>query len=352
MRIAIVSPVMMPVPPIAYGGIQHIVDEVANGLARRGHEVTVFCAGGSTIAGENIVRVESSPYPTADCPERNRDWEKRQFLAVLEREKEFDAIHFHYEPAVFRFEENENLAETYRLFSVPVVFTFHNSTRISEHIDYYRRMSDLGRYTFVFISESQRKPLHFLPNTVVVYNGIPVEKFPLSEQKERYMLFLGRITPTKGILEAIETARQAEMPLIIAARIDSADRAFYEERVKLKIDGRLIRYVGEADFSQKVRYLQRAKCLLVPILWEEPFGLVMVEALACGTPVIAFRRGSVPEIVQDGVNGYIVDTVAEMADSVKRLNVLSPQMCRQSVERRFSTERMVDGYEKIFLSLG
>lgn len=351
MKIAIIAPVLVPVPPPKYGGIEQIVDEIAHGLGERGHAVTVFCSGGSTIAGKNIERVETSPYPTREHQEENRKWELEQIETVLKRQDEFDAIHFNYEPIVFRVERDGGKINLLDSFRKPVMCTFHNITTIPENIEYYRSAESLQRHTMVFVSESQRSHVPFFINSRVIYNAIPLERFPVEERKENYLFFLGRITPTKGILEAIEVAKKTNIPLIIAAKVDPVDLLFYEKEVKSRIDGTLIRYIGELGFEEKIEYLKKARCLLFPILWEEPFGLVMIEALACGTPVVAFRRGSVPEIVRDGSNGYAVNTLDEMADAVRLCDRISPHDCRESVER-FSVGRMVDEYEETLRQLG
>jgi len=348
MKIAIVSPVMNTVPPEKYGGIELIVAELAAGLAKRKHRVTVFCSGGSKIEGDGISRVETSPYPTRDRLEENRRWEIDQLLTVLSRQHEFDVIHFNYEPLALRFTFDGTELNLLDFFTTPVVLTFHNITNIPENEAYYRRTHSLYRHTLIFVSENHRRPVSFFPKTKVIYNALRIDDFPVCEDKENYLFFLGRITPVKGILEAIAVAKKTGIPLVIAAKVDSVDRDFYEKTVKPKIDGKLIKYVGEVDFAQKVDYLKKTRCLLFPILWEEPFGLVMAEALACGTPVVAFRRGSVPEIVKDGVNGYVVDTVDEMTEAVKKLDVISSSECRKSVEKRFYLDRMVNEYEELF----
>lgn len=351
MRIAIVSPVMGPIPPKKYGGIELIVDELVHGLAERGHKVTVFCSGESTISGHNIIRIETSPYPTREYPAENREWERTQLLEVLNHQHEFDVIHFNYEPAVFRFDIDGIVVNLLDFFTVPVALTFHNTTDIQANVEYYYSTASLHRHEMIFVSENQRRPVAFFPKTNVVYNALPIKNFPIESKKENYMLFLGRITPFKGILEAIAVAQKTNIPLIIVAKVDPVDKDFYEKEVKDKIDGELIRYVGEADFTGKTEYLKKAKCLLFPILWEEPFGLVMAEALACGTPVVAFRRGSVPEIIQDGINGFIVDNVDEMVRAVGKTETISAEKCRESVEGRFSVERMVNEYEAVFEKL-
>lgn len=350
MKIAIVAPLMVTVPPVKYGGIEQIVDELARGLADQRHEVTVFCSGESTIAGEHIRRIVNSPYPTGQHPQENHLYEIKQLDLVLKHEKDFDIIHFNYEPLVFCTEIKGVKNNLLDRFSVPLIFTFHNTTDIAEHLEYYRSTPSLYKHTMIFVSENQRSRLPFFTNSQVIYNGIALKNFPVVAQKEDYLMFLGRITPDKGILEAITVAEKTHKILLIAAKIDPVDRFFYEQEVKPKIDGRLIRYVGEVGSSEKIEWLKKAKCLLFPIKWEEPFGLVMVEALACGTPVIAFCRGSVPEIIRDGINGYIVKTTDEMIDKVGAIQKISPNNCRQSVER-FSIDKMVSEYESVFKKL-
>ena len=348
MKIAIIAPVMVPVPPQKYGGIERIVDHLAHGLAGRNHAVTVFCAGGSTISGERITRVETTPYPTGEHLQEHRAWEEKQLRMVLDRQKEFDLIHFNYEPIIFELRSTGKVTNLLEILTRPAVFTFHNSTDIPQHIEYYRSHPEIYRHTMVFISENQRSRVSFFPNVRVIYNATDVEKYSFKEKKENYLLFLGRIMLEKGILDAIAVAKETKIPLVIAAKIDQTDRAFYQREVEPLIDGTLIRFVGELNFSAKVEYLKKASCLLFPISWEEPFGLVMIEALACGTPVIAFRRGSVPEIIKDGVNGYIVDTVNAMAKAVLDVSKISPRACRESVESRFTIDRMVSEYENLF----
>jgi glycosyltransferase involved in cell wall biosynthesis len=351
MKIAIVSPLMVPVPPIKYGGIELIVDELARGLAQKGHEITVFCSGGSKIEHPRIRRVEISPYPTSKHIEENREWEIKQILAVLSRQKEFDLIHFNYEPIIFRLNIDSTTINLLDLFSVPVALTFHNTTDIPSNIKYYHSTPSLHRHTMIFVSENHRRPVAFFPNSKVIYNAIPVDKFEVELKKGNYLMFLGRITRCKGILEAIEVSQKTQIPLVIVAKIDPVDEEFYEKHVKDRIDGKLIRYVGEANFAKKMKYLKKAKCLLFPILWEEPFGLVMVEALACGTPVIAFNKGSVSEIIQNSVNGFIVKDVKEMATAVKKIEDISPEKCRESVEKKFAVKRMVNEYEVTFKNI-
>lgn len=348
MNIAIVAPLMVTVPPERYGGVEREAYELARGLAERGHHITIFCAGGSAVEGERIRRIESSPYPTRERIAENRQWEARQLLMVLSRQQEFDLINIHYEPIVLRRMVDDAPVQLLDFFSVPVVSVFHNITDVPEHIDYYRTAESLKHHTAVFISKRQQSFVPFFPYSRMIYNGIPVEDFPFETAKEDYLLFLGRITPVKGVLEAIAVAEKTELPLVIAAKVDPVDRLFYETRVKPRIDGARVRYIGEVDTAQKMDVLKKARCLLFPVLWEEPFGLAMVEALACGTPVIAFNRGSVPEIIRDGIDGFVAESLDEMAAAIGKLRTIASHRCRSGVEERFSSSRMVDGYEQLF----
>jgi glycosyltransferase involved in cell wall biosynthesis len=347
MKIAVVAPVMIPVPPLKYGGIERDVYELACGLAGRGHSVTVFCAQGSTIEGENIERAEC---PIAAAPGRpnNREGEVRQILDVLARQDEFDVINFHYEPKILSIPDGNGEINILDSFTTPVVCSFHNLTDIPENIEYYRSHPSLYRHTATFVSERQRSFVPFFPDSHVIYNGMPIEKFPFERDKENYLLFLGRITPGKGILEAIRAAELSDSPLVIIARIDPADREFYEKEVQPHIDGKKVAYIGEKDFAGKVEYLKRTKCVLFSSLWEESFGLVIVESLACGTPVIAFRKGAAPELIEDKVTGRIVETVEEMAEAVGSIGTIDPAICRASVEEKFHSKRMTDKFEALF----
>jgi len=192
MKIAVVAPVMVPVPPPKYGGIEAIIDELVRGLAERGHAITVFCSGGSAIGGKNIERVESSPYPTREHQDENRKWELAQIETVLDRQDEFDAIHFNYEPTIFRTERDGKEINLLDSFKKPAICTFHNITTIPENIAYYRSTPSLYRHKMIFVSENQRSHVPFFPNAKVIYNSIPLERFSVEEHKENYLFFLGR----------------------------------------------------------------------------------------------------------------------------------------------------------------
>lgn len=351
MKIAVVAPLMVAIPPPKYGGIEQIVTELVEGLSSHGHQISVYCAGQSTINNHNVTKIESSPFPTSTKLSENRHFEIKQLLTVLKRQNEYDLIHFHYEPMGLKMTIDQTEINLLDWFTTPVALTFHNTTNLTDKIAYYERAESIRRHTAIFISQNQKGRLPFYTNSTVIYNGISVEKFPLQTTKQEYLLFLGRITKVKGILEAIKVAKMVNIPLIIVAKIDPVDQQFFDDEVKDQIDGRLIQYAGEANFEQKIRYLASAKALLFPILWEEPFGLVMVEALACGTPVIAFPNGSVPEIIENDKNGYLVNDVTEMAAAVSKLNRIDSINCRRRVEENFTASLMVKRYESLFTEM-
>jgi glycosyltransferase involved in cell wall biosynthesis len=347
LKIAQVAPVMLTIPPQKYGGIERDTAELSIGLVGKGHSVTVFAAKGSSFNSEVKV-VESSPFPTSEDMSQNRKWEIHQILQVLSMQDQFDIINLHYEPLVLRAKIENREFNLVEYFRKPIVVTFHNQTYIPENINYYKSHQELWELPYIFISESQRKPLNFFSNTEVIFNGIPVEKFEHTDTPEDYLLFLGRITPQKGILEAIQVAKQTGRKLIIAARIDAADLKFYEDQIKPLIDGSRIIYVGEVGGDQKIKLLRNSYAMIFPALWNEPLGLVMLEAHASGTPVIAFNKGSVPEVIVDGVTGFIVDNIEKMVKAVEKIPSLDRRQCRKRAEELFTTQQMVDKYEHFF----
>ena len=351
MKIAIVSPVMIEVPPKKYGGIELMVTNLALGLADRGHKITIFCAGGSSLKHKNIKLVKSTPYPTYDRLNENRRWEAKEILEVLGKQDDFDLIHFFYEPKIFEFPVDGGMLNLLQFFRKPLVVTFSNTTAISENITYYQKnQKEFSQIAKIFISERQRSHLEFLNKAQVIYNGIEVEKYKFEKQKNGYLFFLGRISKDKGILEAIEVAKKTKHKLVIAARISPVDQEFYEQKVKPLIDGKEIKYIGEINFKNKVAWLAGAKALVFPIKWEEPFGLVVTEAFACGTPVLTTRFGSMPEIIKNGYNGFISENIGEMIKQVGELDEIKPANCRSSA-LEFSSQKMVADHEKLYLKM-
>src|SRR3990167_2822876 len=213
------------------------------------------------------------------------------------------------------------------------------------------KFKKLWQYDYVFISKNQKDPLKFFPNSTIIYNGIDVKRLPFKNEPGDYLLFLGRITDFKGILEAIQIAKLANKKLVIAAKVDPTDEDFYNRKVKPLIDGVKIVYVGEVDFNQKIEYLKNALCLLFPIKWDEPFGLVLIEAMACGTPVVAFDRGSVSEIVEDKVTGFLGTNFYQAARAISKIGQIDRAKCRERVEKHFSQERMLNAYGQLYKKL-
>lgn len=350
-RIAEVIPLMNTIPPKKYGGIERIAQELSLGFAKKGYKIGVFCAKGSKLKEVNVDLIESSPFPTIEDLSQNRKFEINEFLKVLSNQSNFDFFHFHFEPIVLNCKVDNIEFNFLNFINKPILITFHNTTHIQEHIDFYKEHKNLWQYNYVFISKNQREPLKFFPNSTVIYNGIDVKRFPFKNEPGDYLLFLGRITDFKGILEAIQIANLVNKKLVIAAKVDPTDEDFYNQKVKPLIDGVKIVYVGEVYFNQKIEYLKNAFCLLFPIKWDEPFGLVLIEAMACGTPVVAFDRGSVNEIVEDGVTGFVVTNVDQAAQAIGKIGQIDRAKCRERVEKHFSLEIMLNTYEQLYKKL-
>lgn len=337
MKIALLAPFEERVPPRRYGGTEVVVYNLAAELDRMGHDVTVFASGDSKIAGR-LVAVRPQPIGSG-LRKRVREAMTYQGLAkvveVLSKEK-FDILHNHigWQALVFR-----------DMFKLPMLTTLHwvldNDCERTMY-GFYKQMP------FVSISNSQRKPLPDLNYKATIYHGLQLKKFIFSPKPADYLAFLGRFSPVKGPVEAIKIAKKTGMRLIMAAKINDFERDFYEDKIKPLIDGDQIVYIGEVNHAEKVKLLGGAKALLSPLLWAEPFGLTNAEALACGTPVIGTRRGSLPEIIKDGQVGFLRDTVDEMANCVTLLGQINRFECREYAEARFSAERMAGDYLRVY----
>jgi glycosyltransferase involved in cell wall biosynthesis len=336
MRIAQVAPPWLAVPPAGYGGIEWVVALLADGLVERGHDVTLFATGDSRTKAKLEYVFETAPGPKLI----NDPWLDTMHSMLVHRDlSRFDVIHQH--------NVWSGLVAA-MLVDVPVVHTLHGPFTDNMR-QLYAQIAD--RVWFVAISERQRSFMPELKYGGVVYNGIDMPIYPFREQKDEFLLFLGRADPVKGALRAAETARLTGLPLVMAVKVASPveERHWNEEVLpQMPADATVL---GEITIEQKVDLLSRARAVLFPIDWEEPFGLVMTEAMACGTPVIATPRGSVPEVIADGETGFIVpvDGYAEhAADAIKRLGDIDPKACRNRVELHFSKEAMVEGYEAVF----
>jgi glycosyltransferase involved in cell wall biosynthesis len=332
MRIAIASPTWERVPPPAYGGIEAVVSLLTEGLVRRGHDVTLYATGDS-VTSARLRSVVPCPLRSANV-EQSLPYDLVHVASVLEDADQYDIIHNHCGELIMAFS---------RLTSVPVLTTIHGPMIPDCHIVWERYQ---GFYNT--ISQASKNGFPDSGYQGVVYNGIDVESFPFSEEKDDYLLFLGRISSEKGTHLAIKVAQALGRNLIIAGKVDRVDQEYYETFVAPSLSDPRISFFGEADGTQKRRLFSRARCLLHPITWPEPFGLVMAEAMACGTPVVAFRQGSVPEVVADGETGYVVDTVDDMIGAVEHVQQIDPRRCRAHVATHFSAEQMVTGYEQLY----
>jgi glycosyltransferase involved in cell wall biosynthesis len=335
-RIAEVAPPWLAVPPKGYGGIEWVVALLTDGLVERGHDVTLFATGDSETKARLEYVFEQAPGPNLI----NDGWhDTLHTLHVFKEPGRFDLFHVH---------SPWSALIVPALLDSPTVHTLHGSFT-PEMRRLYAELGD--RVRFVAISESQRSHMPDLPYAGVVYNGVDVAAYPFRAEKDDFLLFLGRTHPDKGVLRAALTAREAGLPLVLAVKIANAEEKEHWTSEVLPILPPEAIVLGEIGDEEKRDVLSRAKAVLFPIDWDEPFGLVMTEAMACGTPVIATPRGSVPEIVVDGETGFIVPVGTypeEAAIALKRLDEIDPMACRRRVEERFSKEAMVTGYEQAF----
>ena len=334
MRIAQLAPTYERVPPAAYGGTELIVHLLTEELVRRGHDVTLF-ASGDSVTTAALRSVTPVPVRYGDVTDGLRHAEYLQlanaqacFLAAAGGE--FDIVHNH--AGI----EGLVLAAASR---TPVLTTNHNP-----FVPQTQPIWDAYPWAHHGVSAASAATFPSRGALPPIHHGIDVESFSFGRQPEGYLLFLGRFMPDKGAMRAIEAARLAGRRLVLAGKVDTADADHFTREIEPAIDGNRVTYVGEADADTKRRLLAGADALLFPIEWDEPFGLVMIEALASGTPVIGFRRASVPEIVEDGLTGFVVDDVAAMASAIDRVAEIDRRICRREAERRFTVERMADDY--------
>ncbi|MDI6854083.1 MAG: glycosyltransferase family 4 protein [Deltaproteobacteria bacterium] len=335
MRIAQISPLYESVPPKYYGGTERVVSYLTEELVRLGHEVTLFASGDSVTQADLKSQVPQALRLSPACVD---SWAHhvRMVERVFQEAGDYDILHFHLSYLHFP------LA---RAKGRPNLTTQHGRLDLADLRPLFREFSDMK---LVSISNYQRRPLPFANWMATIYHGLPRHLYRFYPESKGYLAFLGRISPEKRVDRAIEIAVRCDMPLSIAAKVDPADEEYYRERIKPLLKHPLITYVGEIGESEKNEFLGRARALLFPIDWPEPFGLVMVEALACGTPVIAFGNGSVPEVLKEGKTGFIVSNVEEAIAAVRKLDRLSRSYCRKVFKARFTVERMARDYLKIY----
>jgi glycosyltransferase involved in cell wall biosynthesis len=340
MRIAQIAPLFESVPPSLYGGTERIVSYLTEELVRRGHEVTLFASGDSTTDAELVACSERAlrldPEVNDHVPHHVAMLER-----VRQRAHEFDVLHFHIDilhyPLIGAFADR-------------TVTTLHGRLDLPDLKPLYALCPHLP---LVSISDAQRRPMPDANWTGTVYHGLPSGLLPFTPVPQGdYVAFLGRVSAEKGLVNAINIAARAGLPLKIAAKIDKADREYWSGTVQPLIAAHAnVEFIGEIGERDKAEFLGNARALLFPIEWPEPFGLVMIEAIACGTPVIAFPRGSVPEIIDHGESGFIVNTVEQAVDATLALDALDRSRVRACFDRRFCVERMVDDYLALYSSL-
>jgi len=334
MRIAQLSNLFESVPPKLYGGIERVVYELTEGLVERGHDVTLFATGDSKTRAKLVAK---APKPMRELgitfPEMYALLTVRE---LIQQSHQFDIIHSHMSEWGVAFDG---------IFHAPLVTTLHGQLGVPEFQEVYRATNGTP---LISISNSQRKLLPDLHYIATIYNGIQVDKFPFSELPGEYLAFFGRIAEEKGTHLAIEVAKKLKERLIIASKVDPLDQKYFEEEIRPHVDGKQVEFIGELDDVQKGEFLKRAKALIAPIQWEEPFGLYLIESMATGTPVVAFERGSVPEVVKDKQTGFIVHSVHEAVDAVKNIHSIRRRACRDWVQEKFSVSRMIGEYEDAY----
>ncbi len=338
MRIAQVSPLFESVPPKYYGGTERVVSYLTEELVRRGHDVTLFASGDSVTKARLIAPCRRSLRLDKHCVDQ-----LAHHILMLEQvfkdTSRFDIIHFHIDYLHFPLS---------RRSATPHVTTLHGRLDIPDLVPLYQEFREVP---VVSISNAQREPLPWLNWQGTVYHGLPEDLYTFREEPGKYLAFLGRISPEKRVDRAIEIAKRVGMEIKIAAKVDAVDREYFEDVIEPLLKDPLAEYVGEIGEGEKNEFLGNAYALLFPIDWPEPFGLVMIEAMACGTPVIAYRKGSVPEVMEEGTTGFIVHGLEDAVKAVERVPLLSRKRCREVFEERFTASRMAEDYLAVYKRL-
>lgn len=338
MRIAQVAPLEESVPPKGYGGTERVVSYLTEELVDAGHEVTLFASGDSSTTAELIPMTPQSLRLDEGCSDPLAH-HTLMLQHVIDRADAFDVVHFHIDYLHFPISRQKRWRH---------VTTLHGRLDIPDLQPLYERYANLP---LISISSAQRDPLKAANWIDTVYHGLPENLYEGRDEPGSYLAFLGRISPEKRVDRAIEISSASGIPLKIAAKIGEEDRTYFEQEIEPLFDRPNVEHVGEIGEEDKNDFLGNARALLFPIDWPEPFGLAMIEALACGTPVIAYPRGAVPEIVKDGTAGFIVESISEAVEAVKRSSRLKGNRCRQYFESRFTAKRMMRDYLTVYQKL-
>jgi len=336
LRIAQVAPLYESVPPKLYGGTERVVSYLTEALVEAGHDVTLFASGDSETSARLVpCCAKSLRLNNHDCI----DQLAHHFVMleeVLERADRFDIIHFHVDYMHFPLSKLSGLVH---------VSTLHGRLDSPDLVPLYRKYKNMP---VTSISLNQRKPLPWVNWIGNVYHGLPEDLLPLGDGRGNYLAFLGRISPEKRVDRAIEIAKKLNRPLKIAAKVDPSDRLYYEREIEPLLNTPNVEFVGEINEQQKGEFLGNAYAYLFPIDWPEPFGLTMIESMACGTPTIAFNCGSVPEVITNGVSGFIVENIDEAVNAVQQAATLDRAACRAEFMERFSAPKMAQQYAKLY----
>jgi glycosyltransferase involved in cell wall biosynthesis len=318
-----------------YGGTERVVSYLTEELVNQGHDVSLFASGDSVTQAQLIPVCPQSLRLDPTCVDQLAH-HMLMLEKVVQLVEEFDLIHFHTDYLSFGLMRQHKVAH---------VTTLHGRLDLPDLIPIYREFDEVP---VISISDAQRKPLFWINWQATVHHGLPKNLYRLHEKPGQYLAFLGRVSPEKGVDRAIEIARKSGTPLRVAAKIDRVDQDYFDEVIRPLLDGPLVEFLGEIGEDEKDEFLGNALALVLPIDWPEPFGLVMIEAMACGTPVVTYCRGSVPEIIENGVTGYIVSSIAEAVEKLKSIPNLSRSLCRQIFEQRFTAKRMAEDYMRVY----
>jgi len=333
MRIAQIAPLWIPIPPYTYGGTELVISWLCDELVRRGHEITLFATEDSKTSAK-LVPIWPKSLWRAKLRSPHAAY-TLLYEKLLSLQDKFDIIHDHcefYTTAYTRF------------LKPPVITTLHHPLT-EETIILYKKFSNIN---FVAISKNQKKSGPGMNIVRTIYHGLPIDKYQFNPNPKNYLFWLSKIQPDKGIAEAIDIAKLSNENLIISGNILPEYGDYFNFRIKPLIDGKKIQFVGASNFDKKIELFKNAKAFIFPVKRPEPFGLVVIEAMACGTPVIAFKVGSMPELIEDGKTGFLVNSVEEACQALKKIDKISRNDCREHIKKNFNLKRMVNRYEKLY----
>ncbi|MCL4208074.1 glycosyltransferase family 4 protein [Patescibacteria group bacterium] len=335
MKIAQIAPIVERVPPKKYGGTERVVHVLTEELVKLGHEVTLFATADSITSAKLVGTVDKGlrEKNITDSYTKN-GYTLSHVGKAYDRYKEFDIIHDHVGALSL---------PTANICPKPVISTLHGA-----FFDHNKKLYEsLNNPYFVTISDAQGEPVPDLHKVATVYNGLNMSHYPFEDEPEDYLLYVGRIAPIKGTHLAVQIAHELGLPLIIAAKLEEENKEYFDKEVKPYLSS-TIRWVGEVDEEERNRLMSKAKCFLHPATWEEPFGLTLIEAMACGCPVVAFSKGSIPEIIEDKKTGFVVKDLKEMATAILSIEQIDRWYCREYALTKFNAQKMAEQYESLY----